>query len=54
MAEEPTKWVKVSTALLAELGEWSEPVRVKVESDTDNVLEMIFKREEVTPIQTDP
>jgi len=53
VTEEPTKWVKVSTELLAELGEWSEPVRVKVESDVDNVLEMVFKRE-VTPIHTDP
>ena len=38
------KWVQVSTELLAELGEWSEPVRVKVVSDADNVLDMIFQR----------
>lgn len=54
MTEEPTKWVKVSIELLAELGEWSEPVRVKVERDTDDVLELVFKREGVMPIQTDP
>lgn len=44
--ERPTKWVKVSTELLTQLGEWSEPVRVKIESDIDDVLELIFKREE--------
>jgi hypothetical protein len=46
MIEEPTKWVQVSTELLAELGEWSEPVQVKVESDQDNILELIFRRYE--------
>ena len=43
MSEERTKWVEVSTELLGELGEWSEPVRVKVESETDGVLMMIFQ-----------
>jgi hypothetical protein len=38
------KWVQVSTELLAQLGEWSEPVRVKVVSETDGVLEMVFER----------
>jgi hypothetical protein len=42
------RWLRVSTELLAELGEWSEPVRVKVVSDTDGVLNMIFKRFEET------
>lgn len=41
-----TIYVKVSTALLAELSEWSEPVRVKVERDwNDDTFEMVFKRE---------
>jgi len=40
------RWVQVSTELLAELGEWSEPVRVKVVSETDGVLEMVFQRAE--------
>ena len=44
MAEDIFKWVRVSTELLAQLGEWSEPVRVKVESDVDNVLELVFQR----------
>jgi hypothetical protein len=44
--DELRKWVQVSTELLAELGEWSEPVRVKVETDVDNVLELIFQRYE--------
>jgi hypothetical protein len=43
MTDERTKWVRVSTELLAELGEWSEPVRVKIETDVDNVLELIFQ-----------
>jgi hypothetical protein len=43
MEGDAVKWVKVSTELLAELGEWSEPVRVKIEADVDNVLEMVFQ-----------
>jgi hypothetical protein len=42
--ETPTKWVMVSTELLAQLGEWSEPVRVKVVSDADGILDMVFQR----------
>lgn len=40
----PFKWVRVSTELLAQLGEWSEPVRVKVVEDQSDVLDMIFQR----------
>ena len=44
-----TIYVKVSTDLLAALGEWSEPVRVKVERDwNDDTFELIFKREEAS------
>ena len=39
------KWVRVSTELLAELEEWSDPVRVRISSETDGVLEMEFRRE---------
>ena len=42
--ETPTKWVMVSTELLAQLGEWSEPVRAKIVSETDGVLELVFQR----------
>ena len=45
--EQAAKWVQVSTELLAELGEWSEPVQAKVVSDTDGVLDLIFRRYEV-------
>jgi hypothetical protein len=38
-----TKWVRVSTELLAQLEEWSVPVRVKIERDVDDVLEMVFQ-----------
>jgi len=51
VVEGPTKWVKVSTELLAELGEWSEPVRVKIVSETDGVLDMIFERVEIVAPQ---
>ncbi len=45
MTETPgTKWVLVSTELLAQLQEWSEPVRVKIVEDDAGVLEMIFER----------
>ena len=44
MAGFPTKWVQVSTELLAQLGEWSEPVRAKIVEDKDGVLELIFQR----------
>ena len=40
------KWVRVSTELLAELQEWSEPVRVKVVSDVDDILDLVFERVE--------
>ena len=40
------KWVRVSHELLAELGEWSEPVRVKVVSDVDDILDLVFERVE--------
>lgn len=44
-----TIYVKVSTPLLGELSEWSEPVRVKVERDwNDDTFEMIFRREEAS------
>jgi hypothetical protein len=40
-----TIYVKVTTELLADLFDWSEPVRVKVEKNyTDDTYEMIFKR----------
>ena len=39
-----TIWVKVSTDLLAELAEWSDPVQVKVEKDLDDTYDMIFRR----------
>lgn len=29
---ERTVWVEVSTELLAEMGEWSEPVQVRIEN----------------------
>ena len=38
------KWVKVSTELLAQMHEWSEPVRVKIVSDEEGVLDMVFER----------
>lgn len=38
------KWVRVSDELLAELGEWSEPVRIMVVSETDGILDMVFQR----------
>lgn len=38
-------WVRVSTELLAELGEWSEPVRIRILEDDNGVLEMLFKTE---------
>ena len=38
------KWVRVSTELLAELGDWSEPVQVQIVEDKDNILEMVFRR----------
>jgi hypothetical protein len=49
---EREKWVRVSTELLAQLGEWSEPVRVKIISDTDNVLDMIFERVEPSEVRS--
>lgn len=36
------RWVRVSTEMLAELGEWSQPLRVKIISETDRILDMIF------------
>jgi hypothetical protein len=39
-----SKMVEVSTELLAEMHEWSEPVEVRVEADRDGVLEMTFRR----------
>jgi hypothetical protein len=44
MEGDTVKWVQVSTELLAQLGEWSEPVRVMIESDVDDVLELVFQR----------
>ena len=46
MAEDIFKWVRVSTELLAQVGEWSEPVRVMVVSDVDNMLDLVFQRVE--------
>jgi hypothetical protein len=43
-----TIYVKVSTHLLGELGEWSDPVRVKAEQQPDDTYELIFKREVVS------
>jgi len=40
----PDKWVRVSGELLPQLGEWSEPVRVKVVRDEAGVLDLIFER----------
>ena len=40
------KWVRVSTELLAELGQWSEPCRIKIVSDVDDILDMVFERVE--------
>lgn len=42
--EMPIKWVRVSTELLAQLGEWSEPVQVQVVGERDGELEMVFRR----------
>lgn len=39
-----TIWVKVSTELLAELTEWSDPVQVRVEKDSDDTYGMVFRR----------
>jgi hypothetical protein len=38
-------WVEVATELLAELGEWSDPVRVRI-SDLrpDGGVEMVFQK----------
>ena len=38
-------YVKVSTALLAEMFEWSDPLRVRIERQADDTYEMTFKRE---------
>ena len=38
------KWVRVSHELLAQLGEWSEPVQIMIVSETDDVLDMAFRR----------
>ena len=38
-------WVRVSTELLAQLNDWSEPVRIKVASDEDDILTMYMMRE---------
>lgn len=54
MEGDTVKWVQVATELLAELGEWSEPVRVKVESDVDGVLELIFQRVELADDRRSP
>lgn len=45
MTGPPTVWVEVATELLAELGEWSEPVQVRVERiDPAGRCEMVFRR----------
>lgn len=42
-----TIFVKVSTELLSDLSEWSEPLRVKVERDwNDDTYEMVFRLNE--------
>lgn len=38
-----TIYVKVSTELMRELGEWSEPLRVKVEKHMDDTYELVFR-----------
>ncbi len=43
-----TIYVKVSTELLAESAEWSEPLRVRIERQPDDTYEMTFKREEAS------
>ncbi len=46
MAGPPTSvWVEVSTELLAELGDWSEPVQVRIDRVTpDRQAEMVMQR----------
>lgn len=39
---EHEKSVRVSTELLAQMGEWSRPVRIKIVGDENDVLEMVF------------
>lgn len=39
-----TKFVEVSTSLLATLGEWTEPLQVRVASEVDAILEMQFRK----------
>ena len=38
------KWVRVSTEMLAVLGQWSDPVEARIVSDDDDVLELEFRR----------
>lgn len=40
------KWVRVSTELLAEMREWSEPVEVRIVGEDNGVLDMEFRRVE--------
>jgi hypothetical protein len=43
-----TVWVEVATELLAELGEWSEPVRVRISDLRPNgKVEMVFQKLDV-------
>lgn len=43
-----TIYVKVGVELLAELTEWSEPVRAMIVRHPDETYELIFKREEAS------
>ena len=41
-----TVYVKVSTEILAELADWSEPLHVRIEREIDDSFVMVFKRPE--------
>jgi len=51
MPEPRSQWIEVSSELLADLKQWSEPLQVKVERDNNGELLMIFRQPEVTDEQ---